>query len=520
MAFFLNPKKSKITWITFLFALAFSSIGFIQAWLVNGEFCYALDDSFIMMALAKNLAFHQVWGLNQYEFSSTASSPFFTVLLAALFRLLGTNIFIPLIINIIALFFIFLYLEKKSGEWGLNAWQTWILLLGTFFFMPVPVLLFGSMEHLVHTLFALWVLFYVFENGTNSNPLKLFFGGLLLGAVRFEAMFEIGLLVLWLWKEKAWFLGFLLGIGGILSWLVLGIYSLEQGWFFLPNSLVLKAYGMNIQETGSFFGYLKSIVFKAANHPHAIASSFSLYLLWEWKIYKNQRDKELIFVALGMSAMHFIFARYNHVYRYEAYLMGISWVVCWKLVSSLSEMKTSKAFLQFFRKKSFLPVLILVMIISPIYRSIDSYAVGTRAMCNIYDQQVQMARFVEKYYPGETIGVLDIGALAFYSDCKIMDIWGLGTMEFAKLKLSGHYLPLKIDSVCKKKGMWLAIVYGIVLDHPDWKKVRSWVISNNAVCSRERITFVCLDPKKEQDLLANLEAFEKNLPVSVKVSPE
>ncbi len=133
----MNPVPSspylKIASLAFLFALVFSSIGIVQASLLNGEFCYALDDSFIMMALAKNLAFHGVWGLTPYEFSSTASSPLFTIILALFFKVFGKNIFMPLIINVASLFFLFAFVAGKSVQRGMNSWQIWIMLMGLFF---------------------------------------------------------------------------------------------------------------------------------------------------------------------------------------------------------------------------------------------------------------------------------------------------------------------------------------------------------------------------------------------------
>jgi hypothetical protein len=160
----------KIACIAFFFSLIFSGLGMVQAGMLNGELCYALDDSFIMMALAKNLAFHGVWGLTPYEFSSTASSPLFTVLLAACFKILGKSIYIPLFINILTLLVLYMYVTRQSVRMGLNSWQIWLMLMGLFFFMPVPVLLFGSMEHLLHTLIAIWVLIYVSEKAEKSYP--------------------------------------------------------------------------------------------------------------------------------------------------------------------------------------------------------------------------------------------------------------------------------------------------------------------------------------------------------------
>jgi hypothetical protein len=376
------------------------------------------------------------------------------------------------------------------------------------------------MEHLLHTLIAIWVLIYVSEKAEKSNHILLIASGLLLGSIRFEGLLEIGVLSLWLWKGRAWSRGLVLGIAGILPTLILGVYSLEKGWFFLPNSLILKAYGMNVQDTEHVGGYVWSLMMKAANHPHAIAAAFALYLLPEWGVFKNKREKELIYIVLIISVLHFLLARYNHVYRYEAYLMGLSWIVCWKQLASLTETATASALFRFFSKKSALALLILILLFAPFYRSFDSYATGTRAMCNIFDQQVQMARFIQSFYPTETVGVLDIGALAYYSDCKVLDFWGLASMDFATLKLNGMYTPVEIDRVCKEQKAWLAVIYGNKVRHPDWKIARSWALYQNVVCASDTISFVCLNPQKKARLIQNLHDFEKTMPASVRIIKE
>src|SRR6187402_792835 len=65
----------------------------------GGEFIYPLDDPFIHMQIARNLAFHGTWGINPQEFGSASSSLLYTVILAALFKLFAANVLIPFIIN-------------------------------------------------------------------------------------------------------------------------------------------------------------------------------------------------------------------------------------------------------------------------------------------------------------------------------------------------------------------------------------------------------------------------------------
>src|SRR5579872_2269757 len=65
----------------------------------QGNFMYPLDDTFIHMALARNLAFHGVWGMNPYAFASASSSVLYTILLATLFKIFSVHVLIPFVLN-------------------------------------------------------------------------------------------------------------------------------------------------------------------------------------------------------------------------------------------------------------------------------------------------------------------------------------------------------------------------------------------------------------------------------------
>ena len=58
----------------------------------GGTFMYPLDDTFIHMALARNLSYHGNWGMNPYEFASASSSVLYTLLLAGLFKLFSVQV--------------------------------------------------------------------------------------------------------------------------------------------------------------------------------------------------------------------------------------------------------------------------------------------------------------------------------------------------------------------------------------------------------------------------------------------
>jgi hypothetical protein len=499
--------------ITVLITLA----GFLWAIKRTGAFCYALDDSFIMMALAKNLAFHGVWGLTPHAFSSTASSPLFAVLLAGFNLVLGPAIWVPLLINLLSLAGLYGFVYYLCRRWGFLPWQCFLALIGVFLFMPIPVLLFGSMEHILHTVIALFCLVLVLEFESNAPHWLFLLSGLLLTSIRYEGLFEGGLLVLWLWRQKKLLKGMVFGMGMMIPVCILGFYSLAQGWLFFPNSLVLKAYGMNILETGSISGFLHSWLSKAAMYPHCMVAIFTLLLLRNTPGIKRNQNRDWVEIMLMASIAHFMFSRYGHVFRYEAYLMGLSWIVVCKVLVQSGILNAASIRQRIAEKDIMLILLVSFLLITPLARSVKSYFDGRMAIVNIYEQQVQTALFVRKYYDDAVVAAIDVGAIAYYSNCLLQDLWGLGTMDFARLKLQNRYRPAEIDSVCRKLSVEIAIGYGNPIRQPGWKMTESWVIQDNRVCSKDTVDFYALHPDSYRKLHSHLRQFRSSLPDKVLV---
>jgi asparagine N-glycosylation enzyme membrane subunit Stt3 len=67
----------------------------------GGHFTFPMDDAYIHLAMAKNLAVHGVWGVTRHAFSSTSSSPLWTLLIAACFRVAGVWAPMPLLLNLV-----------------------------------------------------------------------------------------------------------------------------------------------------------------------------------------------------------------------------------------------------------------------------------------------------------------------------------------------------------------------------------------------------------------------------------
>jgi hypothetical protein len=66
----------------------------------DGRLIYALDDAYIHMAVAKNLASHGIWGCTPFHWSSSSSSLLWTFGLGVAYRAFGVHDWTPLVLNV------------------------------------------------------------------------------------------------------------------------------------------------------------------------------------------------------------------------------------------------------------------------------------------------------------------------------------------------------------------------------------------------------------------------------------
>jgi len=66
----------------------------------GGRLVYPIDDPYIHMTIARNLALHGSWGITPGHFGPASSSPLWTLLLAATHRLVGGRDATPLVLNL------------------------------------------------------------------------------------------------------------------------------------------------------------------------------------------------------------------------------------------------------------------------------------------------------------------------------------------------------------------------------------------------------------------------------------
>ena len=138
-----------------------------------------------------------------------------------------------------------------------------------------------------------------------------------------------------------------------------------------------------------------------------------------------------------------------------------------------------------------------------------------RAIQNIHDQQYQMGLFLQEYYSGKTAAVNDIGLVSFMSESKVLDLWGLGSLDVAKEIMQGTYYSTSLVQLSGRYDTKVVIIFDSwfrgVIPH-EWVKVGEWEISDNVVCGDSKVSFYVISAAAQDELAENLREFSILLP--------
>jgi hypothetical protein len=496
----------------------------------DGHLVYTLDDAYIHMAMAKNVVLHGVWGVTRYGFSSNSSSPLWSLLLTACYYVFGVSGAAPFILNMVfatavcAAAFIVL---KKSG-----AGKIFILvcLFAVTFLTPLPTLVLDGMEHTMHTFLSVIFLYASTLVLSKRAPAGKDYAAIiglspLVTLSRYEGVFLVAVVAAFLLFKKKISAALLVLAAGALPLIVLGFVSLFQGWYFLPNSILLKIEPFGEEELSykillNLSGFGKTT--RATYILTLILASLAALLL-AVKKYRHIWHPAAIMPALYVAAvfLHMQYCLTGHFYRYEAYLITLGLVTlgaAWPAVGTEpTRVKLKRVPFAYYSAAA----LLVVFAAWPLcIRAYNALSKTPRASANIYEQQYQMGLFLKEFYTGETVAVNDVGAVNYLADVKCLDLIGLTTKEVVEAKALRRYHTREIDTLAKARGAVIAIVYKewFMFDRslpPEWSFIGSWKIKENVVCAYPEVRFYAVAPGEQFKLLRNLVDFSKQLPESV-----
>lgn len=478
--------------------IAIVSIVIVSAQRNGGILVYALDDAYIHLAVAKNLVSHFTWGVNPGEFSSPTSSLLWPVILAiAASWHIGE--YLPLILNVSCALLLTLSIRRTLLE-SLTDGLANILAAILPFFCFVPAIALSGMEHLTHA--VLVVMMFGSVKNAKEPTWKLILLSLLLGAVRYEGVLAILLATVWLSWNRQWRPALAVFAGGLMPMVVFGVVSLENGWEFFPNSVLLKSGSATLIQRLNW-----NIVSSwPLGTPQLLA--LAILPLLGFIVWRQRKVTKAVYWAtcfilllLGhLSGRAIPSTSALSIYRYEVYLLPLGYL---SVIFLLQELWSSGKLLN---RLIILPSCVLLVYLFTT-KNLFARAYGEMrnaivASNEIYSQQWQMANVVSKLPVGR-IAVNDLGVMAYHSNHSVMDAFGLADQDVRKAKQSGQYSTAMLDILSKQKDVRYAVLYEppnfeLIGQVPSqWELAGSWHYRNTYVLGGDRVNFYALN---ESDL--------------------
>lgn len=505
----------------------------------NGRLVFAIDDPYLHMATARNLVKYGVWGVTRYEFSSSNSSILWVLLLAAGYLITGVSATLPLVLNILfASLTVYLVDIVIRQNYSLPPLYRLFVLLGIIFFTPLLAMIFTGMEHTLHIFLTLLFAYYATQvimqkdsTAQRRDRLLLFCITPLLTLTRYEGLFIVGIVSLLLLWHRQWRNALLLCVLAILPLLIYGIISVTQGWYWLPNSVLLKGRRFYLNRWSDIWQMLDlrfALVKMFDLQPIFILFIPSLILCIlqfkrEWAV--NRRSQIMLVITLLTILVHLQLADTGWFYRYEAYLIALGFFTLATagyeyLVPVLQGVLKPGQ-----RVKAVVALLVGVLFLMPLYqRARESLELTPRSVYNINEQHYQIGLFLRQFYQREAVALHDVGAPNYLADIRCVDLWGLCSMPVAQMKRAGRYDTPQVAELTNYTGAKIAIVYNHWFDcgqiatqgiPAQWKLVGQWSISDRIIADGNTVSFYAIDKDAEAPLIANLQKFSRQLPRAV-----
>lgn len=469
---------------------------------VNGSFFYGIDDAYIHLSMARNLAEHGTYGISPGIFSSASSGPLWTALLGLFLVILPHSLweFAPFILGILCTFAAFglVVHALTHAIQGTTRWQAAIFAVLCVLLPPAMGLLtlvFHGMEHGLHMLatmtFALMAAQYCLGKVRVFWLLLLAFA---IPLVRFESLAPVfaGAGILFLYGQRR------LGIGLILASLAAlfaqGAWSAAHGEFWLPNSVLVKlwihaaapaaaaaAKGVAapiVVESPSIFAKLGGLVARIVGRwgPNlgydlsALTAFVAAISLVAWRAGRSllaRADIALFGIALTTWLAQTAMASGGPDFaRYLSYLTGIGLLATAWLGGEFWLRPRALTWPRLAMQSGVLFVFIIAS--SNLLAREAEIGASTVGM----SRYVDAANFVRALPPG-AVAVDDLGLVSWWRNDVMIDIYGLANHEVAKNLLAGTYDARTLDRICRTAGVRVAVVADEILPREPAKALGS-----------------------------------------------
>lgn len=412
---------------------------------------YTLDDPYIHMALAENIARGE-FGVNLGEVSNPSSSVLWPWILAA-FEKIGLLLWAPLLINIacfvMSVRVILRFSLKRLVPEGRSATSALIALGLCFLAFNLFGVIFTGMEHSLHVLVSVIAVTRVIDGRYDWVTLS----ALVLGPlVRFEGALVLALGVGAALHDRKWVFAAIAAAAPVAC---IGLYAMWLGSLglpVLPSSVLSKstlASGV-VDGEGQAEALFANFGFNT-RAPSALIFAVLAGAMAIGVAQRTGRDRLLALGVLAVLVLAFLAGKLDGYGRYEVYSL------------SVGGLATIHLFGAEFRRVLAVPVrtALLGLGLVVMCMGVGPYVLATTpaAARNIDRQQHQMHRLAVECWK-KPVAINDLGWVSLQNDSYVLDLWGLGSEDARKARAAGE--PGWMAKLANEKSVELAMIY------PEW----------------------------------------------------
>lgn len=479
----------------------------VVAYLHAGVFEYPLDDVYIHLAMASNIA-HGTYGVNAGEPASAASSILYPLLLTP-FPDTEVQRLLPLLWNILAVAGCGWVWGRIAAEAGLRG----IAALAVVLVAPVALNISGvgfvGMEAAPHMAVSLIIVLGLWRALTGRGvalwliaaavAAPLFrYEGLALSLLSAATLFLTG-------HRRAAGLIAVVSVGAVLGF---SLFLTSLGLDPLPGSVAAKS-----AELGSPSGLperlLVGALFNMGKPAGVILAALIGATVALIAAFPRLRQGPALWLlsTVGLAALaHLTLGQIGWMHRYEPYI----------IVSLLGAILLASTGLEGRAKlvaEGTVMAAVLAAGIAYMPKLWGTYVWNPRA---IHLQQAQLAQFARDFVRGP-VAVNDLGRIAWGNPNYVLDLWGLGSAEARDIRFGG---PPPADGwagpLAERHGVRVAMIYDKwfrTAAGPGWVRVGEMTQDpRNGAIGDWTVSFYATDPAFAAELRAQIESFAATLP--------
>lgn len=495
-----------------------------------GTFVYVIDDPYIHLAMARNLALHGSWGVNAGRFEPASSSPLWVLLLAAIDRLAVVNDRTPLVLNLLATVAVVLVLDRMLRDFVVRPLVRGVVLGAIGLATPLAMMVAIGMETTFHIALLLGLILVVTRHMTATGPPRatgvMAVGGLALlcELTRFESGFVTGALAVIALRRGRRSLAVALVAGTALAIAGYAAFSLPRGGMWLPTPVLLKT---EWRELG-WVRLLLHIPDQLLIHRFSHMTGLLVAAAWLWLPRGGGTDREdiprlwlgtFLVAALG----HIQFAALGWSFRYEAYLVAFGLAAIAAGIScGLHRLPGALGSRPLPLPARVLAAFLVLAVAWPVMsRTVRATVSIPAAMRNMYEEDHQLTYFVRDYFAGEAVAVNDVGVVGYYGGAEVEDLLGLASLPIGWARARRECDTAYLERFCAERRVMVAVVNTSFFTGrtrlPDsWRPIAQWKLPEQISVGDTTVTILAVLPDSIDRVRAAARAFLPTLPKRVR----